>query len=478
MGKLSVCMITLNEENDLSKCLKSVKPFADEIIIVDTGSTDKTKGIAKQFGAKLFDFTWVDDFSAARNVSLDHATGDWILVIDADEIISKEDLKKIKFIIEKTDSDAFFLDQRNYTTNTKVHGWKPVDHYKECKGDGFFSNPIIRLFRNKKEIRFSNKIHEMVDKSLLKISAKVENSGIPIHHYGPLRSEEFINKKREKYLRIGLAQIKETPDNPRPYYEVAMIYKNTGKFEKAEEFFKKVAVLDERYLLVYTNLGEVYGKRGDLKRAVEAYRKSIELKPKNENAFINLSLIYTQKNKFNEAISLLVKALDNNPKSSTAYNNLALLMVKKKDYAKAVKILTTAHKRTGLAKFKAAKDALLKKQPEIIKQQEWYQSGDYKNLEKHFKAKLKKDPNDVMAATNLGLVYHKKKDFNDLSSFLSDFLKDKEPKGPLIINLFVNWASAEEGLGHPAKAKEILQKVIAHKPPMVEFLKKKLASIN
>src|SRR3990167_8792325 len=96
MSTISLCMITKNEEKWLEQCLNSVKEIVDEIIIVDTGSTDKTKEIAKKFNAKFFDFKWIGDFSAARNESLNHATKDWILVLDADETIAKEDLEKIK----------------------------------------------------------------------------------------------------------------------------------------------------------------------------------------------------------------------------------------------------------------------------------------------------------------------------------------------------------------------------------------------
>src|SRR3989338_5592832 len=93
---ISLCMITKNEEKYLEQCLNSVKDLVDETIIVDTGSTDKTKEIAKRFNAKVYDFKWADDFSAARNESLKHATKDWILILDADEVMDKEAVKTIK----------------------------------------------------------------------------------------------------------------------------------------------------------------------------------------------------------------------------------------------------------------------------------------------------------------------------------------------------------------------------------------------
>jgi len=477
MATLSLCMITLNEEKDLPQCLNAVKSIVDEIIIVDAQSSDKTKEIAKKYKAKVIDRAWNDDFAAARNESLKQATSDWILVLDADEVIAKSDLDKIKHLLTNENCDAYFLDQRNYTNDTKLFGWKPLDHYKECKGEGFFSNLLIRLFRNNKGIQFSNKIHEMVDKSLLDTKARVENSGIPIHHYGPLRSEEFLKEKREKYLRIGLEEIKRIPDNPRPYYEVALIYKKTQQWGKAKEYFDKVIELDPDYKLVHTNLGEVFARQGDEKNAVLSYREAIKRKPKNENAYINLSLIYVEHDKTNESVALLVKALKNNPKSATAHNNLALLLVKKRDFAKAVKILQTAFKRTGLQKFKKALDKLQKKQGDRIKEQEWYQSGEYDKLAKHFKSKLNKNKDDLLLATNLGMVYHKQEDYKKLASFLEDFLKDKKSKNPVIINMMVNLAHAYAELDEKDKATKVLKEAIALNPPKVEFLQERLKAL-
>src|SRR3990167_648830 len=104
---ISLCMIVKNEEKYLGQCLNSVKEIVNEVIITDTGSTDKTKEIAKKFKAKIFDFKWNDDFSEARNESLKHATKEWILVLDADEIINRDDLNKIKEIVKDKETDAF-----------------------------------------------------------------------------------------------------------------------------------------------------------------------------------------------------------------------------------------------------------------------------------------------------------------------------------------------------------------------------------
>jgi glycosyltransferase involved in cell wall biosynthesis len=127
---LSLCMIAKNEEKQIARCLGSAKNFVDEIIVVDTGSNDRTVEIAKQFGAKVVSHEWKDDFSDARNVSLEHASGDWILVIDSDETISKEDLEKIRQLIKDENGDAYKLTQRNYREKPSN---EPLFCFKSCQ---------------------------------------------------------------------------------------------------------------------------------------------------------------------------------------------------------------------------------------------------------------------------------------------------------------------------------------------------------
>jgi glycosyltransferase involved in cell wall biosynthesis len=96
MITISLCMIVKNEEDTLGRCLKSVKDIVDEIIIVDTGSSDRTKEVAGSFTSKIYDFKWIDDFSAARNYSCSKATMDYIMWLDADDVILEEDALKIQ----------------------------------------------------------------------------------------------------------------------------------------------------------------------------------------------------------------------------------------------------------------------------------------------------------------------------------------------------------------------------------------------
>ncbi|PIO06820.1 glycosyltransferase family 2 protein, partial [Candidatus Woesearchaeota archaeon CG08_land_8_20_14_0_20_43_7] len=183
MSTISLCMIVKDEEKHLKDCLDSVKGLVDEIIIVDTGSTDDTKNIAKRSNAKVFDFKWCDDFSKARNESLRHATKEWILVLDADEIIDKDDHDKIKRLID-TDEVAFAFDQWSYIDQKEPKAKKNTNRFSH---PFYISHRPVRLFRNNLGIRFMNRVHELVEHSLKEHNLKEVKTNIIIHHFGSLK---------------------------------------------------------------------------------------------------------------------------------------------------------------------------------------------------------------------------------------------------------------------------------------------------
>lgn len=152
MKRLSVCMIVKDEEELIARCLESVQTIADEIIIVDTGSTDRTKDIVLQYSNQLYDYTWTDDFAAARNESLGYATGKWILVLDADEYLAKEELNTwIQFLDSEQPLEhiAYTLPIINFTSDS-------------LSDDEITTSPVTRLFPNGKGIYFERPIHEQL----------------------------------------------------------------------------------------------------------------------------------------------------------------------------------------------------------------------------------------------------------------------------------------------------------------------------
>jgi hypothetical protein len=186
---LSLCMIVKNEHDHLARCLRSAAPIVDEMVVVDTGSRDDTIAIARRMGARVFGVHWQSDFSAARNHSLAKASRPWILVLDADEVISKSDYGAVRQIVDgpRQGLAAYDVTTRNYTRTTHFTGWRPnAGHYPEEAGTGWYPSEKVRLFTRSRQIRFHNPVHELVEPSIAHAGIPKEKALFPVHHYGKL----------------------------------------------------------------------------------------------------------------------------------------------------------------------------------------------------------------------------------------------------------------------------------------------------
>jgi len=195
--RLSVCLIVKNEEKFLAQSLKSVRGFASQIVVVDTGSTDRTVEIAREFGAEIHSFAWCDDFSAARNAALEHATGDWILMLDADEELPAAQHAKLVAEMKAGSTIAFRLPL--------------VNAGQEIEGRSF----IPRLFRNAPEVYYHGRIHEQVFASLLvhakKWGLKTALGTAELLHHGYTQEMLRDRNKVERNLKLLRAAVAEDP---------------------------------------------------------------------------------------------------------------------------------------------------------------------------------------------------------------------------------------------------------------------------
>ncbi len=246
-GTLSLCMIVKNEEENIGKCLASVKPVVDEMIVVDTGSTDRTIDIATAFGAQVYNFEWTDNFAEARNFSLSKATGDWILILDADEVISSQDHISLMNIVSKRSSKpkSYSITTRNYIDSVSITGWTANDgkYGKEEAGTGWNPSTKVRLFSNDQRIRFEGPVHELVEPSLRRLGIKIQGCSLPIHHYGKLNMENVVSKGKEYFL-LGKAKLLETGNDIKPLIELAIQAGELGEFHDALELWQKVIELN------------------------------------------------------------------------------------------------------------------------------------------------------------------------------------------------------------------------------------------
>lgn len=220
-------MIVKNEERYLPDCLKSVQGIADEIVVVDTGSNDRTVEIAEGFGAKVYHFEWINDFSAARNFALSKSTGRWILYMDADERLSAQSVPELKKIIStniKAACNCYVksIDDKNGTPN--------VMQYQ-------------RLFYNDKKLRFTGSVHEQIFDSLQREKYRLFNSNIEIIHIGYNVSKAELKVKAERNLQYLLKDY-EKEQNAYNTFQLAQTYAVMGTMDKAVEYFKKVLDID------------------------------------------------------------------------------------------------------------------------------------------------------------------------------------------------------------------------------------------
>jgi len=225
MPTLSLAMIVKNEEKNLGRCLASVKDLVDEMVIVDTGSTDGTLALAASYGAKVGHFTWNDDFSAARNESLRLCTGDWILVLDADEAVDALDHKKIREACMKSHFSAYFMALRNYFAdggalvldqlvrpNDKVYAQgSKFDYCADFQG--------LRLCRRLPGLQFEGRIHELLLPYFQKRNLPTGTLDAVIHHFGKLDVEREA-AKAVRYLQQAKAQVASDPANQQYQYSL------------------------------------------------------------------------------------------------------------------------------------------------------------------------------------------------------------------------------------------------------------------
>ncbi|MFC1562217.1 glycosyltransferase [candidate division KSB1 bacterium] len=223
--RLSLCMIVKDEEHTLPKCLNSVKDIVDEIIVVDTGSTDRTVEVAREYGAIVRHFEWVDDFSSARNESLKHATGDWILYLDADEMVHPDHARRIHEVIERNDIMAVSM----------------IEHIPQQEGNLFTTtaSDYCRLFRNDPALAFTGRVHEQILPSINAVGGKVLKTSIRIDHWGFGLTGEKKKAREVRNLRLLKKELEGNPDDLFHHFNIGLTYASAGDKHKALEFLMR-----------------------------------------------------------------------------------------------------------------------------------------------------------------------------------------------------------------------------------------------
>ncbi|OCQ96795.1 glycosyltransferase [Nostoc sp. MBR 210] len=364
-------MIVKNEETTLPKCLNSVKDFVDEMVVLDTGSSDRTPEIAQQFGAKVHHFQWTNNFSTARNAALKYVTGDWVLVLDADEILNPSIVPQIQDAIQ---SDEYIL----------------INLIRQ--EIGAVQSPyslVSRLFRNHPEIRFERPYHALVDDSVATIIQKEPHwqvgylQGVAILHTGYQKRAIAQNNKYIKAQAAMLEFLATHPNDPYVCSKLGALYVETGKISQGVELLLrglkqasgkssqdwvtanqstenyeilyelhyhlgiaynhlkqpqsalehyqaaiKLPIYPMLKLGAYNNLGNLLKDAGDLNNAKKAYETALKIDPDFATGYYNLGMTLKALNLFTDAIACYQKAIKLNPYHAEAYQNLGVVQLK------------------------------------------------------------------------------------------------------------------------------------------------------
>ncbi len=217
--KVSLCMIVKNEEKNLADCLGPIRDVVDEVIVVDTGSTDRTWELAEALGARVFDFPWQDSFSAARNVAIEHARGEWIFWLDADDRITPENIAKLKRLFAILDgSNRAFVMKCVCVAATPGETETVVDH--------------LRLFRNDPRLRWTYRVHEQILPAIRATRAEVLWTDVTILHTG-YTDEVLRRKKLDRDLRLLNMEYQEQPDDPFTLFNMGSVLRELGRTAEA-----------------------------------------------------------------------------------------------------------------------------------------------------------------------------------------------------------------------------------------------------
>jgi len=303
---ISVCMIVKNEEELLPQCLKSIRDIVDEIIIVDTGSTDKTIDIAESHGANVYHHPWENNFSKHRNQSISYASSEWIFVIDADEEVIRWD-NRLEVLLNNKDLDSIYVKVNN------IFG----------SGAGEACHNSIRLFRNSKNIRYEGSVHNQLIGTNNSFA-----SSIVIYHKGYCLDAE---KEKQKYLRTTTLlenEIEKDPGNPKLHHYLAVAYLGKKLYDRALQECQKALHFasnqnqeDDLYLWTYF-VGAVSCM--NINQIDEAERMCLEAIQKNpmhlDSHYLLSSIYYVQGNKqdfidHSDKYLSLIKLLNSNPEN-------------------------------------------------------------------------------------------------------------------------------------------------------------------
>jgi glycosyltransferase involved in cell wall biosynthesis len=368
MNSVGLSMIVRDAAQLLPACLASAKPVTQEIVVADTGSTDATISIAESLGARVLSIPWRNDFAEARNACLAAMTSDWILSLDADEILDSSALSKFPSLLASTPAAGFQVTIRNYVLSLDDRVWDrpatPNDSSLPlaAKYPAFVEHQNVRLFRRAADVYFVGRVHESVGPRLVELGRKIARAPFFIHHFGLAASAETRERKNHLYRELGRAKIHERPQDAQAHFELGLVeMDNFGNVDEALLLFQRASELNPRLgvawffrgllllragrlseslqclaqaerhghatALVAEAQGDAHYNSGDFASAVKCYRLAIRREPDSPFFESKLGLARVRSGDATAGLRDLRRARDARPAAPALHDRLVLALV-------------------------------------------------------------------------------------------------------------------------------------------------------
>lgn len=338
--KLTLAMIVKDEAAHLGHCLDSVRGLVDEIVVLDTGSTDGTPDLARERGAAVFHAPWTGDFAAARNASLAHATGDWVLVLDADEAVDARDHAALRAALQG-EAPAYRMLIRSYLpdgayTLMDTQARPNPGGYTEGQGHAACGDTrAVRLFRRLPWVAYRGRIHERVDEGFLERGLPLADLDAVIHHYGFTLASR-VEAKKPIYLDLALQDARDRPEDLDTLFNVviqAVTAEDWARATEAAERYRSLAK-DVPPTLVLAQ-GVALQRAGRFEESLGVFGQ-LDTVPARVGQAVSLERLERRA----EARPILEACLRDDPGYTTAYLDLADLHVREGALDAAREVLT------------------------------------------------------------------------------------------------------------------------------------------
>jgi glycosyltransferase involved in cell wall biosynthesis len=334
-------MIVKNEENNLPACLESIRGLFDEIVVVDTGSTDRTVEIAHSFGARAFEFEWVDSFSAARNEALSHATSDYVFWLDADDVVEPAEREKLQRLLQqvrKGEQGAFVVRCACDPSPDGTGGETVVDH--------------IRLFPRRSDVRWTYRVHEQILPALRSAKVPVRWTDLVVRHTGYV-DPALRARKIERDIRLLLLDLQDRPDDPFVLFNLGAIAAERGEWREAIGYLERSltgsAPTDSIVRKIFALIARALQMLGDLRGAIWVCERGLAVEPEDAELWFRRGVVHRHRGESSQAelcwrrILTLRRpdqfcSVDQGIYGHLTRRNLAALAVERGDHAEALRL--------------------------------------------------------------------------------------------------------------------------------------------